>query len=215
MLKQIDLLVFDLDGTLIDSRQDLANSVNFTLEKMGWKKVKDEIIFGFIGDGLRELLARSFRTYEEKIIEEAVPVFRSHYREHLLDNTRLYPGVKEILEYFKEKKIALVTNKPCGFSTTILERLNISSYFDLVLGSDSVLNKKPHPEPLFKVLDSLRVSKKRCVMIGDSSMDIEMGKEAGVITCGVTYGLRERKELVEAGADHIIDEIGELKGLFV
>jgi phosphoglycolate phosphatase len=208
----IDLMVFDLDGTLVDSKQDLANSVNHALETMGFEKVQDQIIFDLIGEGLRELLAKSFKTHDDNILDEAIPTFRSHYREHLLDNTKLYPGVDDVLKHFNIKK-ALVTNKPEGFSRTILERLHISSYFDMVLGVDNVENRKPHPEPLLKTLDFFGVQKERCLVIGDSNLDIEMGKGTGTLTCGVTYGFRDRKDLEEAGADYIIDDIKELKTL--
>lgn len=212
MSLDIELLVFDLDGTLVDSKQDLANAVNHTLEKMGSEKIDDKFIFGLIGEGLRELLAKSFNTHDDSLLDEAIPTFRAYYREHLLDNTRLYDGVRETIEALGKKK-ALITNKPEGFSRTILERLGILPFFDLVLGVDSVENRKPHPEPLLKALDFFHTSREKCLVIGDSNLDIEMGKAGGTLTCGVTYGFRGREELEESGADYIIDTIGELKEL--
>jgi len=150
-------------------------------------------------------------------IEYARIKFLEYYWEHSVVSTCLYPGVMETVKYFnqKNKKLAVVTNKPVKLSEKILSDFDIIRYFNIILGGDSVANRKPHPEPVEKAIASFGVTRERSVIVGDSPVDCEAGKRAGIATIGVEYGFRSRKELEEAGCDVIIKKITDLKNIIL
>lgn len=214
MLRKLDieLFIFDLDGTLIDSKVDIANSVNFTLESLRLPALQNSLIYGYVGNGVLPLLEKTLASSNKnEDIKDALKIFRGHYVKHLLDNTILYPNVMETLEYFSGINMGLISNKPECYVKKILKGLNIDRFFHVVVGGDSLETKKPEPEGINMVIKTFKASPAKTVIVGDGGVDIQTGKSAGIHTCGVSYGLRDREELVEAGADIIIDNILELK----
>ncbi len=211
---EVDLLIFDLDGTLLDTRLDLANAVNYARQNLGQAPLASETVMAYVGDGLRKLLERSLPAESHARLPDAVALFQEYYGEHLLDYSTFYAGAPEILAYFRPKKMAVVSNKPEEFTMAILAGLKVSSCFQVILGGDSLPTFKPSPEPLLHVLRHLRISPARTVMIGDSPSDIAAGKAAEVITCAVTYGYRTAEELLAAGPDYLIDGLPRLAALF-
>jgi phosphoglycolate phosphatase len=206
----VDLIIFDFDGTLADTREDLAASVNYALRELDLPELPVDTIIGFVGEGITPLMARILGPARETLLDEAVARFTKHHRDHLLDNTRLYPGVLEVLEHFREKKKAILSNKSYEFTAKIAEGLGIADYFALILGGDSTPDRKPHPGPVEKVLETLGVKRERTAMVGDSPLDVSAGKRAGLLTCAVTYGFRPREELIRAGPELLLDDIREL-----
>lgn len=214
----VGLIIFDLDGTLIDSKEDLAASTNYALRRLGLPTLPVETIATYVGDGVDKLMERAIPLASlgaggqaaQGLIEEAVRLFRDHYGQHLLDRTCLYPGVRETLEHFRLKKKAIVSNKPYDFTMMIVKGLGIDHHFDLILGGDSTENRKPHPEPVEKVLKQLGIVRERAAIVGDSPMDVEMGRRAGLFSAAVTYGLRPREELIEAKPDLLIEDLYDL-----
>ena len=208
----IELFIFDLDGTLIDSKVDIANSVNHTLTSLSLPTLDHSLIYTYVGNGvvvlLEKVLASSNRS---NVSKKALEMFLKHYEEHLLDKTGLYPNVLEILEYFSDVKMGLVSNKPERFVNKILKGLRVDRFFPEVIGGDTLKTKKPEPEGVNKVISAFNADPDKTVIIGDGGVDVQTGKRVGIHTCGVSYGLRDRKELVEAEADIIIDDILELK----
>ncbi len=208
-------LLFDLDGTLIDSKADIAVSINLMLNELGQAPLPLETVLGFVGEGVRLLVGRALqasleREPDETEIERALEVYFRHYREHLLDQTRLYPEVEETLAALSHLPKAIVTNKPYDFTLTILKRLNLLSHFAVVLGGDSLPERKPAPLPLLEAARRCEVVPDECLMIGDSRFDILAGRAAGMKTCGYVAGFRGKAELVAAGADLLIERFGEL-----
>ncbi|MBI5893510.1 MAG: HAD-IA family hydrolase [Deltaproteobacteria bacterium] len=173
---EVDLIIFDLDGTLIDSSKDIAWAVNKTLKHLGFNELSYDVIKSYIGWGVKMLLEQAVPKERHEILDDARKIFLKYYEGHLLVDTHMYLGVKDILEYFKHKKLAIVTNKPIGLTEKILDGLNISKYFQKVIGGDSVQNKKPHPEAIDIVLEELSVKPEKTIFIGDSKIDIEAGK---------------------------------------
>ena len=211
----IRLIIFDLDGTLIDSKNDIADSVNYTLKCLHLPSLQNSLIYSYVGNGVLPLLEKVISCSNKKSnLENALKVFRKHYEEHLLDSTRLYPGVMEILKHFSDVNMGLVSNKPERFVKKILKGLNVDCFFPVVIGGDTLKTKKPDPEGVNMIRNRFGADLHETVIVGDGGVDIETGKEAGIHTCGVSYGLRDRKELVEAGAEIIIDDILELKNHF-
>ncbi len=197
-----DLLVFDLDGTLVDSETDLANAVNASLGSLGRPHLPQEQIVGFIGDGAATLVNRSLEATGGNIPDVAKPAldhFLSHYRQHLLDTTRTYPGVLEALTAIHAVSpllpMAVLTNKPVNPSRSICDGLGLSPYFFANYGGNSFPMKKPHPAGLLSIVAeaaSLRkrpVALTRTVMVGDSHVDVETARAAGVLSLGCLYGL--------------------------
>ena len=207
-----ELIIFDLDGTLIDSSDDIAWAANMTLVYMGYNEMDLDAIKEGIGWGVKTLLQKLMPQEGPERIDEARVKFLEYYWDHLTVNTILYPGVRETIDYFKDhdKKMAIVTNKPIKFTEKILNELALKDFFLMVLGGDSLVNRKPDPEPVEKVISTLGVTKGKTVFVGDSKVDGETGKRAGIFTIGVEYGFRGRKELEEAGFDVIISEFPEL-----
>ena len=211
-------LLFDLDGTLVDSRVDLINSVNLMLAELGRKTLPDSRIINFVGEGARLLVERALRATQEgdlsgSEIDRAFIIFRHHYREHLLDQTHLYPEVKETLDHFAQLPKAVVTNKPYEFTVALLAGIGLLKYFKVVLGGDSLPERKPAPQMLLEAASRCEVEPSKCLMIGDSRVDIIAGKAAGMRTCGFIPGFRGRQELTEAGADFLLEHFGELRVL--
>ena len=213
-MKKISLIVYDFDGTLVDTLADIADSVNLALIEMNLNTLNQEIIRGNIGNGVVNLMTRSLIDSGCNDVETAVALFRKHYNRHLLDQTDFYPGGREVIEHFSDKKNAILSNKPVAFIKKILEALNFLKPFDSILGGDSLDAQKPDPKGLQLLMGKLNCSKKQVLMVGDGAIDIETGKRAGVLTCGVTYGLGDADDLRSAKPDYLIDNLSHLKLLF-
>lgn len=207
----IKLVIFDLDGTLIDSLRDIASAVNHATRPYGILEKSVPETGELLGTGISILIDRVLADRRDELKDDVMKGFMDYYSKHLIEHTTVYPGVRDVLENLVGYKRAVVTNKREQFAKTMLNELGIDSYFDSVLGSDSVAEKKPSPVPLLHLIDLYNISASEAVMVGDSEIDIAAGKEAGVTTVGVTYGYRERGAL--EGADFIIDDISELLGV--
>lgn len=183
-------LIFDLDGTLIDSKLDLALAVNATLERMGRTPLTHERIYGYVGDGAPMLVKRALGDGATELEAEAgLAYFLSYYRGHMLDNTVTYPGVREGLELLRSHPMAVLTNKPVRFSQAILDGLGIAGYFRYVYGGNSFQTKKPDPEGVNVLLRDLAIKPREAMIVGDSAVDVKTARNAGTWACGVTYGL--------------------------
>lgn len=214
-MRKVEALIFDLDGTLVDSVEDIANALNFTLASLGCPAKSKAEVRSIVGDGVSILMKRATGCEDSLFIQEAITIFKKYYRNHCIENTRLYPGVEEVLRFFKEKKIALISNKPDEMVHQTLKHFSIQNYFSVVLGPESTKEKKPHPEPVLKVLDHLKVAPNETLIVGDGSTDMQAGKAAGILTCAVTYGYRNRKELETFKPDFFLDRIEDLKNFII
>jgi phosphoglycolate phosphatase len=207
----IRLVVFDLDGTLVDSSRDLASAVNRTLARLapGTPELAHDQVRSFIGDGARILLSRSLSAAGlARSAEEALPVFLEAYAGCLLDSTRLYPGIRETLEALAGRALAVLTNKPGALSRRLLEGLSVRSRFAQVLGGDEMV-RKPDPSGLLRLLRENHVPAHAAVMVGDSANDVATGRAAGVASVGVSWGF-DTERLLAAGPDRLIQQPDEL-----
>jgi phosphoglycolate phosphatase len=211
---KIDLMIFDFDGTLINSGSDLVTAVNHTLKTLGIPVLKKEKIREFVGDGVRKLVERSLGDASHDKFDEALDLFMSYYDEHLLDTTGLCPGVVETLDYFKMKKKVIVTNKLYSFTLKIAKRLKITQYFDDILGADSSPYKKPDSRVIRPLMKKYNVDDKHTVVIGDGNNDVLVAKNAGVLSCAMLNGLGNKDELLQLKPDYFCENIKELKNLF-
>lgn len=215
MKYEANAVIFDFDGVIIDSGADIAHAVQHTLDLFNRPVLSKEEIISYVGHGAEVLIRRSFKDCPEELIKEALPVYKQYYLENALIETMLYEHVHDTLEILKGqkgKKVALVTNKPENIARRILEGLNIGKYFDLVLGPESVKKMKPDPEGIMKVLATFGIEAEKAVMVGDSHTDIEAGRSAGILTCGVTYGLGNTDELIKSSPDFLINDMASLIG---
>jgi len=184
------LLVFDLDGTLVDSKEDLANAVNVALESFEFPPLPHPVIYSYVGDGASALILRALPPENADLLPEVLDRFLACYRRHLLDTTRPYPGVVGALRKWSGMyRMAVLTNKGLAMTEEILSGLSLSGYFFDVRGGDSFGNKKPHPEGLLHLVREAGVEGRETIMVGDSRNDVLAGRAAGAVTCGVTYGL--------------------------
>jgi phosphoglycolate phosphatase len=183
-------LIFDLDGTLIDSKLDLALAVNATLEYMKRARLAHDTIYGFVGDGAPLLVRRALgEGVTDQEADEGLAYFLSYYRAHMLDNTMTYPGVREGLDLLKDHAMAVLTNKPARFSQRILDGLGLARYFRYVYGGNSFETKKPDPLGANTLLRDLSAAAHEAMMVGDSDVDVRTARNAGMWACGVSYGL--------------------------
>jgi len=212
-MKPIGLLIFDLDGTLVNTLKDITSSVNFTLNRLGQESLTEDVVCRYVGDGIETLMIRSLGGKTENV-SEAVSIYKEHHHANLVVHSRLYPTVSKTLEHFKSLPMAVISNKTMEFITPLLERLGIAGYFKLVIGADYGLPLKPAPDAVLKVLENFGIPKERAVIVGDGTTDVRAGKAAGIITCSVTYGFRPEEELRKEGPDYIIHELAGLKMLF-
>jgi len=209
----IDLIIFDLDGTLIESKWDIATSVNLTLKELQLPERSQEEIFGFVGDGVKRLLRLAVGEENESRFTEALRVFRGHYLTHCLDRTRFYPGVNAVLAHFEIKAKAIATNKALEYTLKILDGLG-RHHFACVVGGDDGYGLKPEPGMLLKVMEDLKVDKDRTILVGDSTNDINGGHNAGIRVCAVGYGMGNRARMAACKPDWFIERPEELMELF-
>jgi phosphoglycolate phosphatase len=208
-------LIFDLDGTLIDSKTDLILSVNATLKHMGHAALPEEVVCSYIGRGAAALIRSSLgdRVTDEQA-EEGHEFFLSYYRKHMLDNTVTYPGVREALSELdatREHRMAVLTNKPVRFSEHILEGLGIAGHFQFVFGGNSFERKKPDPMGVELLLHNFGIEPQAAMMVGDSEVDVMTARNSGVWSCGVTYGLG-MDGMRSTPPDLLLDTLAELPG---
>ena len=190
----VRVLIFDLDGTLIDSKLDLALSINRMLEHMGRAPLPHETIYRFVGNGAPVLVRRSLNEGASGEVTDAeadrgLAYFLSYYRAHMLDNTVTYPGVREGLALLAQHPMAVLTNKPVNFSRAILDGLGLSKFFRYVYGGNSFEKKKPDPMGVHILLRDMNSIPQEAMMVGDSDVDVRTARNAGILACGVTYGL--------------------------
>ncbi len=214
MKKTVDLVMFDLDGTLADTGHDLADAVNFTRAHFDRGALPDQAIYAHVGRGVEHLLKHALPEESPNHFEDVMRVFLDHYEHHLLDRTVLYPGAREILEYFRDKRRVLISNKIERLAVAVVRGLGVDNQFDTILGGDSAAEKKPHPALLNLVLRRFQIPPGRALMVGDGDTDIDAGKGAGVITCGVTYGLGNKDDLIAAKPDFLIENLSQLSVYF-
>lgn len=200
--------MFDLDGTLVNTAVDITNALNYSVEPYQIEKLTVEKTIGMVGEGITRLIETLLGEGRRSIMPDVLDRFLQYYSEHLTDSSLPYPGVRETIERLAGYKKAVISNKKEGLSRRLLEELGLSHYFDIILGSDSVDERKPSPKPLLHIMGLLKVGPEEAVIVGDSQFDIQAGKAAGVRTIAVTYGYRERKLLEEA--DFLIDKMDEL-----
>jgi phosphoglycolate phosphatase len=210
------LLIFDLDGTLVDSRDDLANSINAMLRHFHKNELPHEVIASYIGDGAPMLVRRSLGDPDdESFVQDALLYFMAWYREHKLDHTYVYEGIMESLEAIRKSRdgqplrMAVLSNKPVGPSRAIVDALGLGAYFFQVYGGNSFHTKKPDPAGVQALLEESGAFPEETIIIGDSNIDILTARNAGIYSVGVTYGLAPHT-LEDAPPDVLIDHPQEL-----
>ncbi|WP_373070134.1 phosphoglycolate phosphatase [Sulfurimonas sp.] len=198
ILKNKKLIIFDFDGTLIDSGPDLAHALNYTLSQLELKTYSEEIIHGWVGNGAKTLVQRGLlgktdiddQDIDAEVLENALNIFLTYYSEHVCIKTITYPNVSETLKTLKNDgyMMAIVTNKPHAFIKPILEKLELDDLFEYYIGGDSLKEKKPSPAPLLHVCETLNIDINDSVMVGDSKNDILSANACSMQSIGVSYG---------------------------
>lgn len=208
----MNLLIFDLDGTLIDSKLDLAHSVNAMRAHLGAAPLADELVYSYVGNGAPVLVRRALGDIAtDDTVREGLAFFQAYYREHCLDHTVLYPDVQETLDAFRNRAfpMAVLTNKPIAATEAIVHGLGLRDYFFRLYGGNSFEQKKPDPIGIQRLMAEAGVAQEHSLMIGDSAVDIRTARNAGIRAVGVTYGFQP-ESLVEDPPDYLLDRMSGL-----
>lgn len=213
-MKNIDLMIFDLDGTLVSSGTDLANCINYTLNELKLEPKSEEEIISFVGDGITRTIQKALGPENESCLEQAKEIFAGHYACHLLDNTEPYPHVKDVLEHFKDKTKIILTNKRHEYSMMIIRGLDMEKYFAEIVGIDSTPFVKPDARIIDYLLDKYKTDKEKTVIAGDGINDIIVAKNSGIMSCALLNGLGSRDDLLNLKADYYCEDILEMNSLF-
>lgn len=214
-MKDAALVVFDLDGTLVDSSADLATAVNRTFAESGAAPLELALVRSFVGEGARRLIEKSVGVASIPLsVDDLLPVFLDHYRDVLLESTRLYPGIEEALHALGPRRLAVLTNKPGDMSRAILSGLGVAHRFDWIWGAGDLPARKPDPVGLLRLMRAADVPPERTAFVGDSAIDVKTARAAGTYAVGVTYGFDPRA-FDENPPDVRVDAPAELPLLFV
>ena len=211
MPRAFEHVIFDLDGTLVDSRVDLSAAVNHVLRTFGLPELSLETVCQYIGEGARMLVQLALGPAHEGRLNEGLKTFLTYYGAHLLDHTVAYDGIPETLAALADTGVVLsvLTNKPAAMSRAILDGLGLLSHFAVVIGGDSLPLRKPDPAGIDHLLATTRTSRARTVLVGDSLIDLQTARAAQIAFCGVAWGLR-RADLVAVPVDRMIDHPSQL-----
>jgi phosphoglycolate phosphatase len=219
--RSIQLVIFDLDGTLIDSRLDLVHSVNAALRHIGRTELPEDVIASYVGDGAPILIQRALggEQVDEATVRRGLEFFLKYYREHKLDHTTIYPGIAQALAAIQNssngtpRKLAVLSNKPVVPSRAIVDALGLGQFFSQIYGGNSFPTKKPDPEGARKLLEEYGVQPQHAAIVGDSHVDVNTGRNAGMATVGVTYGFAPHT-LQDDPPDVLVDHPQELAEVF-
>lgn len=204
------LLIYDLDGTLVDTSRDLTQSANHLRSQFGLPPLATAAVVQLVGRGMDRLVAGCLNTDEPDAIARGIDIYRAHYAQHLLDHSRLYPSAETLLQRFHDRIQSVITNKPEGLSCAILTGLGIADYFADIIGGDSGYPKKPDPASLQAVLAKHRVPPQEAVFIGDSDVDVRTGRQIGVETVLVDHGFADEEQRRASQADVRVKNFDEL-----
>ena len=214
-----ELLLFDLDGTLIDSAPDLARSVNYMLRSINHSEFSDEIIDSWVGNGAQTLVKRALsgskiidENIDNDLFKKSLSIFLEYYKNNLCVKTTPYPNVKTTLESLKSDgyKLAIITNKPFDFIEPILKELELDSFFELFIGGDSLSEKKPSPLPLQYMCEKFKIKPRNTLMIGDSKNDILAAKAANIQSIAVSYGYNYGEDIRVYEPDLTVDNFADI-----
>ncbi len=210
-MSSIDTIFFDVDGTLVDASGDIANAMNHALRVMGLPELPKEAIISHVGSGVKDLIRKSLGSDDKALIEKGTRLYSDHYIAHAADETVLYPHAVDILEYLKDKRKIILTNRYALFADVALQGLGIRGYFEEIIGGDDENCLKPSACIIDRAAKRLGINKNISLIVGDMDVDVMTGKNAGVKTCWVTYGLGRVEDVAPLKPDYIIEDLMELK----
>jgi phosphoglycolate phosphatase len=205
-----DFLIYDLDGTLVDSLGDIASSINSVREDNGFGHLSLEQVRPYLGNGIHDLISKAIPSKGEKFKQAAVDSFKSYYKMHMCDTTVMFSGVKEMLESLKDKKKAILTNKNEAYAKDIVRTLGISNYFVEVWGGDTLDVRKPDPKTILELVKNTKSDLSKTIMIGDSANDFLVAKAAGVTSIAVSYGYYDLEQIESYKPNFIVKKPQEI-----
>ena len=211
----VRLVIFDFDGTLIDSKYDIATSVNLTLGELGLPTRTPEEIFTFVGDGIKRLLRLSVGETNEARYEDSLRIFRRQYLAHAMDTTQLYPGLDRLFGRPATQVKALATNKSLEYTANIVEGLKIKEQFAAIEGPRDTADLKPAPAMVLRILEKLAVPPEDAMLVGDSTNDVQAAQAAGVQACAVGYGYGHREKVLALRPDYYCEKPSDLLSLLL
>jgi len=204
------LIIYDLDGTLVDTREDIADAANHMRVAHGMIPIDDEKIWKFVGKGLFHLIQQCLQTEDPKAIRRGAKIYRTHYTKHMLDKSKLYPGVRECLDLFKGLNQAVITNKPNPYAETILKELYVYRYLSRLVAGEKEFPFKPDPASTLSLMESARVTPQETLWVGDSDVDIETARAAGVHVVVLSHGFVSKEKLKAAKPDRLFKDFRAL-----
>ena len=204
------LIIYDLDGILADTSQELVHANAYVLSQLGAPPAQLEAVHTFAGGGMRDLVAWGLRSDDPQLVEEAEALFTTYYAHHPYEHSRLYPGARRLLDYFTGRTQAILTDRPNPFAQDLVKALGILGYFSDIVAGNSPYPRKPHPAGALALITKAGVKQEEALLIGDRPIDIETGRHAGVFTIAVSHGRATASELRASGPDVFADDLFHL-----
>ena len=207
------LILYDLDGTLVDTSRDITQAVNYMVAQLGGVPLSLDEVRRYVGRGMHELVASALKRDDPLLVDEAERLFATYYAEHLADSSALYPGAQDTLDFFHPRPQAILTNKPNPFSRQLLTSLGVLEYFTDIVAGEDLYPRKPDPTGAQALMAAVGAQPHETLLIGDSPVDIETGRNAGIHTIVMTHGFVSASELHAAQPDDVVDNFEALLAL--